>query len=84
MKRITMSQKEIETKVEKALENACAYHACGQYKLMLEYYGEATGLMDILDDNDICYDDDCIINEHCHNMIELLEEEIYKLRVSYN
>ena len=80
MAKFTITQKEIEKLVEKALENACAFHATGQYKLMFQYRGEADAWLDFLEDNGIWYDD-VTINEHVQDMIDILDEEYRKLKV---
>lgn len=82
MARITLTQKELEKMVEKALENACAYHAIGKYKLMYDYRGHAKAYLDLLEDNGIWYDD-VTINEHVQEMLDILDEENYKLKVEH-
>lgn len=82
MTRIVFTQKELETKVEKALENACAFHATGQYKLMYKYWGEVDTYLEMLEDNGVWYDD-ITINDHVQAMIDILEEESRKLKISY-
>lgn len=80
MARIALTKKELEELVEKALENACAYHALGKYKLMYEYRGAADAYLNILEDNDVWYDD-VTINEHVQDMLDILDEESVKLKV---
>lgn len=79
--KVTFTMKDVEAMAEKALENACAYHACGQYKNMLYAYGEFCAYEEMLYDMGAWYDDDVIINEHCNSMIEILDEEIGKLTI---
>ena len=87
MEKITLTRREIERLVELALEGACAWHATGNYKLMMYSYGEATGWLDFLDDNGIDCTTDLAdgswitINEHVTEMLELLHEELSKLQV---
>lgn len=76
--KIIMGKKELEQAVEKALENGCAYHAVGNYRKAMEYTGEAYAYLDMLESIDVWYDD-IIINEHCNNMIEILEKATYTI-----
>jgi hypothetical protein len=80
MARIIITQTELEKMVEKALENACAYHAIGNYKLMYQYRGIAEAYLDLLEDFGIYYDD-VTINEHVQDMRDILAEESRKLKV---
>lgn len=75
MKRIALTKQEVEVKVERALENACAYHSLKNWKLAFWNYVEAMTYMDLLEDMGVDYDDDCIINAHVHAMIEILEDD---------
>lgn len=71
-----MNKNRLEKKVEQALENGCAYHACGNYRRAMEYTGEAYAYLDLLEDIGVWYED-TIINEHCQNMIDILENSVY-------
>lgn len=73
-----MGKKELEQAVEKALENACFFHATGNYRKTMEYTGEAYAYLDMLESMNVWYDD-IIINEHCNNMVEILEKMVYKI-----
>lgn len=75
---LTMSKKELEQAVEKALENACAYHAIRNYRKAMEYTGEAYAYLDMLESINVWYDD-IIINKHCNNMLEILEKSLYEV-----
>ena len=81
MARIVFTQKELEAATTKALENACAFHATGQYKLMYKYWGEADTYLDILEDNGVWYDD-VTIDDHVQTMIDILEEASRRLKIS--
>ena len=75
------TQQQVEKQVEKCLENACAYHATGNYKLMYQYRGEAFAWLEFLEDNDIWYDEGTTINEHVQEMLDLLDEESRNLKI---
>ena len=74
MKTITFTQKEIEAKITKSLENACAYHAMESWKLALANYDEAMAYMDMLEEFGVYYEDNCVISEHVMAMLEILED----------
>ena len=84
MKRITLTQEELEKRVERALENACAYSAMGNFKLMLEYKGEADTYLGLLEDMDVWYDDGETINEHVQGMLDVLHDDRQRLQLTRN
>lgn len=75
-----MNKKELEERAEKALENACAYRSCGKLKNAMYNYGEYCAYVDLLEDMGIWYDN-IIINEHCQEMIDILEEDFSRRKV---
>lgn len=74
MKRIVLTKEELEAKVERVLENACAYHSIGHWKNAYRNYCEAMTYLDLLEDMGIYYDK-IVINDHVHRMIEILEDD---------
>ena len=80
MARFTITQKDIETRIEKALENACAFFSVGKYKLALTYKGEADGWLSFLEDEGVWFDD-VTVNDHVQNMIDALNEDFHKIQI---
>ena len=79
MKRIILTQKEIENKVEKALENACSCLESHHQKLAFVYFCEAQTYLEMLEDLDIWYDDCDTINEHVQNMLDIMQETKFEI-----
>lgn len=82
MNKLTFTRRELEKKVEKALENACAYHALHNWKLCFVYYNEAQAWLEMLEDLDVWYDEGDTINEHVQAMLDIMRETKFSVTVS--
>lgn len=79
MARIILNRIDLERLTEKALENACAYCAMGNYKLMFRYWGEADVYIGMLEDMDVYIDEE---NDHVEGMLDALREDSKNITIT--
>ncbi len=79
MTRITLTRNDLKRLTERALENACAYCAAGNFKLMYRYWGEADVYLGMLEDMDVYLDEE---NDHVAGMLDALREDSKNITIT--